>query len=83
MDVIPKIHEGDISVTAEDLGSGTFGTVRRGTWRGSSVAIKFLKRISDAKKAEHRRKMFEDEAQLAWSLVHPNLVKVSRPPLII
>ncbi|KAM0869195.1 hypothetical protein ACQ4PT_040834 [Festuca glaucescens] len=60
-----------------ELGSGTFGTVYHGKWRGSDVAIK---RISDrcfVGKASEEQRMktdFWNEACKLASLHHPNVV---------
>ncbi|XP_078443811.1 uncharacterized protein LOC144713176 isoform X1 [Wolffia australiana] len=61
----------------EELGSGTFGTVYHGKWRGSDVAIK---RISTScftgKKSEQERMRddFWNEACKLSDLHHPNVV---------
>ncbi|XP_078157951.1 RAF-like serine/threonine-protein kinase 20 isoform X2 [Carex rostrata] len=60
-----------------ELGSGTFGTVYHGKWRGTDVAIK---RINDrcfagkASEQERLRSDFWNEAGKLSSLHHPNVV---------
>ncbi|KAI3914094.1 hypothetical protein MKW92_052203 [Papaver armeniacum] len=48
-----------------ELGSGTFGTVYHGKWRGTDVAIKRLKRATND---------FWREAKILSNLHHPNVV---------
>ncbi|KAA8535279.1 hypothetical protein F0562_030282 [Nyssa sinensis] len=61
----------------QELGSGTFGTVYHGKWRGSDVAIK---RINDRcfagkpSEQEHMRDDFWNEAINLADLHHPNVV---------
>ncbi|XP_023767324.1 uncharacterized protein LOC111915914 isoform X1 [Lactuca sativa] len=60
-----------------ELGSGTFGTVYHGKWRGTDVAIKRIKKSCfSAKKSEQERltKDFWREAQILSRLHHPNVV---------
>ncbi|CAN6180190.1 unnamed protein product [Urochloa humidicola] len=60
-----------------ELGSGTFGTVYHGKWRGSDVAIKRIKKSSftgqsiDPERQEHE---FLREAEILSMLHHPNVV---------
>ncbi|XVE98476.1 hypothetical protein REPUB_Repub03eG0109700 [Reevesia pubescens] len=70
------IKNGDLEELRE-LGSGTFGTVYHGKWRGTDVAIK---RISDrcfAGKPSEQERMIDDfwnEAVKLADLHHPNVV---------
>jgi len=54
----------------EILGTGAFGSVVRGSWRGTDVAIKTL-HSQDEKALE----MFTKEAELLCKLRHPNIVQ--------
>lgn len=59
------------------LGSGAFGDVAHGVWRGTPVAVKTL--------SKHRVSMrtmqaFRSEFELMLTLRHPNIVSASRPP---
>eukprot|EP00049_Salpingoeca_infusionum_P011674 m.203906 g.203906 ORF g.203906 m.203906 type:complete len:1224 (+) comp14998_c0_seq9:193-3864(+) len=70
----------------EELGSGCFGQVHRGTYGKQAVAVKTLK--SEEADAEEQAK-FVIEAQLMSCLQHPNLVSIvgyitnSQPYLIV
>ncbi|KAI3811246.1 hypothetical protein L1987_20965 [Smallanthus sonchifolius] len=60
-----------------ELGSGTFGTVYHGKWRGSDVAIKRINDRCFAGKASEQERMREDfwnEAKKLADLHHPNVV---------
>ncbi|XP_051204523.1 uncharacterized protein [Lolium perenne] len=76
IDNLQIIKNSDLEELRE-LGSGTFGTVYHGKWRGSDVAIK---RISDrcfVGKASEEQRMktdFWNEACKLASLHHPNVV---------
>ncbi|THU57180.1 hypothetical protein C4D60_Mb03t00790 [Musa balbisiana] len=61
----------------QELGSGTFGTVYHGKWRGSDVAIKRINdRVFAGKPSEQERARadFWSEACKLASLHHPNVV---------
>ncbi|CDO99407.1 unnamed protein product [Coffea canephora] len=61
----------------QELGSGTFGTVYHGKWRGTDVAIKRIKKSCFAgRNSEQERltKEFWREAQILSKLHHPNIV---------
>ncbi|CAL9170257.1 unnamed protein product [Musa hybrid cultivar] len=61
----------------QELGSGTFGTVYHGKWRGSDVAIKRINdRVFAGKPSEQERARadFWNEACKLASLHHPNVV---------
>ncbi|PNH04398.1 Raf serine/threonine-protein kinase phl [Tetrabaena socialis] len=52
------------------VGSGSFGTVYKGTWQGLPVAVKT---VVFAASAAHRRRALQ-EAALCQSITHPNIV---------
>ncbi|XP_042377467.1 uncharacterized protein LOC121970676 isoform X1 [Zingiber officinale] len=59
------------------LGSGTFGSVYYGKWRGSDVAIKRIKASCFAGKPSERERLIADfwkEALIMSCLHHPNIV---------
>ncbi|XP_002513363.2 uncharacterized protein LOC8272582 isoform X1 [Ricinus communis] len=60
-----------------ELGSGTFGTVYHGKWRGSDVAIKRLKKICFSGRSSEQERLtseFWREAEILSKLHHPNVV---------
>ncbi|KAL8046119.1 hypothetical protein ABFS82_08G160300 [Erythranthe guttata] len=60
-----------------ELGSGTFGTVYHGKWRGSDVAIKRIKKSCfTGRQSEQERLTIEfwREAEILSKLHHPNVV---------
>ncbi|KAL2464308.1 Protein kinase superfamily protein with octicosapeptide/Phox/Bem1p domain [Forsythia ovata] len=60
-----------------ELGSGTYGAVYHGKWKGSDVAIKRIKASCFAGKPSERERLIADfwkEALLLSSLHHPNVV---------
>jgi len=61
----------------KELGSGTFGTVYHGKWRGSDVAIKRIKNSCFAGRPSQQDRLradFWSEACLLSKLHHPNIV---------
>ncbi|XP_057836333.2 uncharacterized protein LOC131046587 isoform X2 [Cryptomeria japonica] len=61
----------------QELGSGTFGTVYHGKWRGSDVAIKRIKNCCFSGRASQQDSLKADfwkEACLLAQLHHPNIV---------
>ncbi|PKA59159.1 Serine/threonine-protein kinase CTR1 [Apostasia shenzhenica] len=61
----------------QELGSGTFGTVYHGKWRGSDVAIKRINDRCFAGKPSEQERMradFWNEASKLADLHHPNVV---------
>ncbi|PON65343.1 Mitogen-activated protein kinase kinase kinase [Trema orientale] len=60
-----------------ELGSGTYGTVYHGKWRGSDVAIKRIKKSCFAGRSSEQERLtkeFWSEAQILSNLHHPNVV---------
>ncbi|XP_010536927.1 PREDICTED: uncharacterized protein LOC104811805 [Tarenaya hassleriana] len=60
-----------------ELGSGTYGSVYHGKWKGSDVAIKRIKASCFAGKLSERERLIADfwkEALILGSLHHPNVV---------
>ncbi|XP_006664159.1 uncharacterized protein LOC102712766 [Oryza brachyantha] len=60
-----------------ELGSGTFGTVYHGKWRGTDVAIKRIKKSCFAGRSSEQEKLTKDfwrEAKILSKLHHPNVV---------
>ncbi|KAJ4969151.1 hypothetical protein NE237_015852 [Protea cynaroides] len=60
-----------------ELGSGTFGTVYHGKWRGTDVAIKRIKKSCFAGRSSEQERLIKDfwrEAQILSNLHHPNVV---------
>ncbi|XP_073141425.1 uncharacterized protein [Henckelia pumila] len=60
-----------------ELGSGTYGTVYHGKWRGTDVAIKRIKKtyfLGKSSEQEQLTKDFWREAQILSNLHHPNVV---------
>ncbi|KQK19312.1 hypothetical protein BRADI_1g47570v3 [Brachypodium distachyon] len=76
IDNLQIIKNSDLEELRE-LGSGTFGTVYHGKWRGSDVAIKRINDRCFAGKASEEQRMktdFWNEARKLASLHHPNVV---------
>ena len=70
------IENGDLEELHE-LGSGTFGTVYHGKWRGTDVAIKRIKSSCFAGRLSEQERMTKDfwrEAKILSTLHHPNVV---------
>ncbi|TQD95962.1 hypothetical protein C1H46_018449 [Malus baccata] len=60
-----------------ELGSGTYGTVYHGKWRGTDVAIKRIKKSCFAGRSSEQERLTKDfwrEAQILSALHHPNVV---------
>eukprot|EP00249_Psilotum_nudum_P024842 c29305_g1_i1 orf=195-5231(+) len=60
-----------------ELGTGTFGTVYHGKWRGSDVAIKRIKSSCFTGRPSERERLIADfwqEARILSQLHHPNVV---------
>ncbi|XP_023643481.1 serine/threonine-protein kinase STE20 isoform X2 [Capsella rubella] len=61
----------------KELGSGTFGMVYHGKWRGSDVAIKRIKKSCFAGRSSEQERLtgeFWGEAEILSKLHHPNVV---------
>ncbi|KAG8386649.1 hypothetical protein BUALT_Bualt03G0170600 [Buddleja alternifolia] len=70
------IHNADLEELKE-LGSGTFGTVYHGKWRGSDVAIKRIKKSCFTGRQSEQERLtveFWREAEILSKLHHPNVV---------
>ncbi|XP_022856153.1 uncharacterized protein LOC111377307 isoform X2 [Olea europaea var. sylvestris] len=70
------IKNADLEELSE-LGSGTYGTVYHGKWRGSDVAIKRIKKACFSGRSSERERLAQDfwrEAQILSNLHHPNVV---------
>ncbi|XP_052170333.1 uncharacterized protein LOC127786741 isoform X2 [Diospyros lotus] len=60
-----------------ELGSGTYGTVYHGKWRGTDVAIKRIKNSCFAGRSSEQERLTKDfwrEAHILSTLHHPNVV---------
>lgn len=60
-----------------ELGSGTYGTVYHGKWRGSDVAIKRIKSSCFSGRSSEQERLTKDfwrEARILSNLHHPNVV---------
>ncbi|XP_062078997.1 uncharacterized protein LOC133783387 isoform X2 [Humulus lupulus] len=60
-----------------ELGSGTYGTVYHGKWRGTDVAIKKIKKSCFAGRSSEQDRLAKDfwrEAQILSNLHHPNVL---------
>ncbi|XP_071738117.1 uncharacterized protein [Rutidosis leptorrhynchoides] len=61
----------------KELGSGTYGTVYHGRWRGSDVAIKRIKKSCFSGRSSEQERLTNDfwrEAKILSNLHHPNVV---------
>ncbi|XP_058747330.1 uncharacterized protein LOC131620314 [Vicia villosa] len=61
----------------KELGSGTFGTVYHGKWRGTDVAIKRIKKSCFTGRSSEQERLtteFWQEADILSKLHHPNVV---------
>ena len=75
---IPVLQDKDVVLTKSPLSRGGFGVVHRGRWKDNQVAVKIMIQHENTSK-EHRKQEkinFEKEANLIYSLVHQNVVKV-------
>ncbi|KAJ8426877.1 hypothetical protein Cgig2_033798 [Carnegiea gigantea] len=73
---LQTIKNADLEEVRE-LGSGTYGAVYHGKWRGSDVAIKRIKASCFAGRPSERERLIADfwkEALILSSLHHPNVV---------
>ncbi|CAN6457315.1 unnamed protein product [Victoria cruziana] len=70
------INNSDLEELRE-LGSGTFGTVYHGKWRGTDVAIKRIKKSCFTGRSSEQERLTHDfwrEAAILSKLHHPNVV---------
>ncbi|VFQ97460.1 unnamed protein product [Cuscuta campestris] len=61
----------------KELGSGTFGTVYHGKWRGTDVAIKRIKKSCFTGRSSEQERLTDEfwrEADILSKLHHPNVV---------
>ncbi|MCD7460415.1 hypothetical protein HAX54_043510 [Datura stramonium] len=61
----------------QELGSGTYGTVYHGKWRGTDVAIKRIKQSCFAGSSSEQERLIKEfwkEAKILSKLHHPNIV---------
>ncbi|CAA7405502.1 unnamed protein product [Spirodela intermedia] len=73
---LQKIKNEDLEELRE-LGSGTFGTVYHGKWRGTDVAIKRIKKSCFTGRSSEQERLtveFWREAEILSKLHHPNVV---------
>jgi tetratricopeptide (TPR) repeat protein/serine/threonine protein kinase len=70
-----QTHPSDIILDIEILGGGHFAEVRRGKFRGNSVAIKILK-SKDLSFTEKERLALENEALLISMCDHPCILRI-------
>jgi hypothetical protein len=64
----------DVRLIEKELGSGSFGGVRVGYWRGCLVAVKSLHK--ELAKEQYQRRLFEQEVVIYSRLHHPNIVAI-------
>lgn len=70
------IRDSDIE-ELQELGSGTYGTVYYGKWRGTDVAIKRIKQSCFAGSSSEQERLIKEfwrEAKILSKLHHPNIV---------
>ena len=67
IDFIDRIPSREIEISTEKLGSGSFGTVFKGRWRGKKVAVKQFK-------THEERDSFLVEVKQLSCVKHPNIV---------
>ncbi|KAF7834794.1 putative serine/threonine-protein kinase [Senna tora] len=76
MSTLQLINNEDLEELRE-LGSGTFGTVYHGKWRGTDVAIKRIKKSCFTGRSSEQERLtveFWREADILSKLHHPNVV---------
>ncbi|KAI7758372.1 hypothetical protein M8C21_013733 [Ambrosia artemisiifolia] len=78
LDISPlQIIRNDDLEELKELGSGTFGTVYHGKWRGTDVAIKRIKKSCFSGRSSEQERLtneFWREADILSKLHHPNVV---------
>ncbi|KAL6191883.1 hypothetical protein ACLB2K_038272 [Fragaria x ananassa] len=61
----------------QELGSGTFGTVYHGKWRGTDIAIKRIKKSCFSDRSSEQERLTKDfwrEAKILSTIHHPNVL---------
>lgn len=66
------IQRSDVILSNEVLGKGSWGIVRKGTFRGSPVAVKELRSVI---MSSHNRRLFEREVEILSRCRHSNIVQ--------
>ena len=66
------INKDEVILTREELGRGSYATVKVGTFRGLRVAVKSLHNIIIS---DYNRALFSREMSIASRVRHPNLVQ--------
>ena len=66
------IQREEIVLSEKSLGSGAWGEVREGEFRGCKVAVK---KIHELILSDHNRRLFEREMSIASRCRHPNLLQ--------
>lgn len=78
-----EVNMADIDVTKQ-IGSGSFGVVYEGKWKGLKVAVKLFRENVLQQQSESLLKAVKEEAALMSNLRHPNIVLFmcvcTRPP---
>ena len=71
---VPEISISDLETDkSTQLGTGTFGTVHKGTWVGSTVAVKIIPVV--ARSRNKMMKSIEKEICINTKLRHPNIIQ--------
>ena len=70
-----KLDGDEVCVCAPAVGSGTFGTVYRGVYRGQDVAVKVLKNQGEWARSAECMEAFQREVRVLERLHHPCVVR--------
>jgi hypothetical protein len=68
----PSINYSELELVAQ-IGAGAFGSVWKGSWQGTPVAIKELNATCQGILNDEGIQAFEDEVDMMYSLRHPNI----------